>query len=129
MPIKAENKHRYPKDWPAIRERIRARAGNKCEQCGVANGAIGYRDDHGRFVEVTDPMAVEVADVVDGLRIIRIVLTIAHLDHTPEHCDDANLRALCQRCHLRYDAEQHQRNAAETRRQRKAVRDLFEGVQ
>ena len=35
----------------------------------------------------------------------RIVLTIAHLDHTPEHCNPDNLRALCQRCHNRYDAE------------------------
>ena len=34
-----------------------------------------------------------------------IVLTIAHLDHTPENCSDDNLKALCQRCHNRYDAE------------------------
>lgn len=34
-----------------------------------------------------------------------VVLTITHLDHTPEHCDPDNLRALCQRCHNRYDAE------------------------
>ena len=33
-----------------------------------------------------------------------IVLTVAHLDHTPENCDDENLRAMCQRCHLAYDA-------------------------
>ena len=30
---------------------------------------------------------------------------IAHLDHTPENCSDDNLKALCQRCHNRYDAE------------------------
>ena len=35
----------------------------------------------------------------------RIVLTVAHLDHTPENCSLDNLRALCQRCHNRYDAE------------------------
>ena len=34
-----------------------------------------------------------------------VVLTIAHLDHIQEHCDPDNLRALCQRCHNRYDAE------------------------
>jgi hypothetical protein len=28
MPIKPENKSRYPKDWPLIRERIRERAGD-----------------------------------------------------------------------------------------------------
>jgi len=42
----------------------------------------------------------------------RIVLTVAHLDHTPEHNDDSNLLAMCQRCHLRYDRDHH----AETRR-------------
>lgn len=42
----------------------------------------------------------------------KVVLTVAHLDHTPEHCEDDNLRAMCQRCHLRYDAEHH----AQTRR-------------
>lgn len=31
MPIKPENRARYPKTWPAIRERILARAGNRCE--------------------------------------------------------------------------------------------------
>lgn len=39
-----------------------------------------------------------------------VVLTIAHLDHIPEHCDPDNLRALCQRCHNRYDAE-HRRKS------------------
>lgn len=34
-----------------------------------------------------------------------VVLTIAHLDHTPENCDPSNLRALCQQCHNRYDAK------------------------
>lgn len=36
-----------------------------------------------------------------------VVLTIAHLDHTPENCDPDNLLAMCQRCHLAYDAESH----------------------
>lgn len=34
----------------------------------------------------------------------KVVLTIAHLDQQPEHNDPSNLRALCQRCHLTYDA-------------------------
>lgn len=40
-----------------------------------------------------------------------VVLTIAHLDHMPENCQRANLKAMCQRCHLVYDQEHH----AETR--------------
>lgn len=35
---------------------------------------------------------------------VKIVLTVAHLDHTPENCADENLKALCQKCHNRYDA-------------------------
>ena len=38
---------------------------------------------------------------------IAIVLTIAHLNHTPEDCRPENLCALCQKCHLNYDQEYH----------------------
>jgi hypothetical protein len=57
----------------------------------------------------------------------RIVLTVAHLDHQPENCADENLKAMCQRCHLRYDVDHHRRNAARTRRAQKNNRELFEG--
>ncbi|WP_230949697.1 hypothetical protein [Burkholderia pseudomultivorans] len=57
------------------------------------------------------------------------MLTTAHLDHVPEHCDLSNLRHWCQRCHLTYDAEQHRANAAHTRRARRAIGDLFEMTQ
>jgi hypothetical protein len=39
MPIRPENKSRYPKDWKEISQRIKMRAGNKCEWCGAENGA------------------------------------------------------------------------------------------
>ena len=38
MPIRPENKSRYPKDWPKISKAIRQRASNSCEQCGAPNG-------------------------------------------------------------------------------------------
>ena len=41
-----------------------------------------------------------------------VVLTVAHLDHTPENCDPTNLMAMCQACHLAYDRDHH----ADTRR-------------
>jgi hypothetical protein len=44
-----------------------------------------------------------------------VVLTIAHLDHDIGNNDDGNLAALCQRCHLRYDAKQHAATAKATR--------------
>lgn len=91
MPIKPENKARYPKNWKEIRAVILNRAGHKCETCGAEN----YKPHP-----------------VTGLR---VVLTIAHLDHTPENNDPENLRALCQKCHLAYDHQHHRENAAETR--------------
>jgi hypothetical protein len=51
----------------------------------------------------------------------KVVLTVAHLNHTPEDCRDENLKAMCQRCHLRYDHDHHQRNAYATRRKGKAA--------
>jgi len=49
----------------------------------------------------------------------KVVLTVAHLDHNEANCDPANLRALCQRCHLRHDLQQHMANAALTRRRKR----------
>jgi len=44
-----------------------------------------------------------------------VVLTVAHLNHTPEDCGDDNLRAMCQGCHLHYDRDHHAATAAATR--------------
>lgn len=51
--------------------------------------------------------------------------SLYHIGEYPENVERWNLKALCQRCHLRYDARNHAANAAETRRSRKAVGDLF----
>ena len=45
----------------------------------------------------------------------KIILTVAHLNHQPEDCRPENLKAMCQRCHLRYDREHHKESAAKTR--------------
>lgn len=34
MPIKPENRAKYPTDWQEIRERIRLRSGDRCEWPG-----------------------------------------------------------------------------------------------
>ena len=90
MPIRPENKARYPKDWKEIRKSILARANNRCEFCGVPNYSIRENGT-------------------------KVVLTIAHLDHTPENCNPDNLRALCQKCHLTYDAKHHAQTAKHTK--------------
>lgn len=122
MPIKPENRGRYPKDWKAIRQRILERAGHKCEKCAVPNRC--YRNRCTGSITY-DEMTVE-SWAEDGELATRIVLTIAHLDHQPENCDETNLRAWCQRCHLAYDHEHHQVNARTTRRKGRAAGDLFE---
>lgn len=57
----------------------------------------------GRCIEING----EVARYAQG----KIVLTVAHLDHDEENFDvkDERLKALCQRCHLRYDVPEKKR--------------------
>ncbi len=124
MPIKKENIKRYPKDWKQISERIRfERAKNKCEVCGVKNySLIQYRDNK-TIVEHEPPYkhpmgfsdynaAVELKQHLnewnDLYQLKLVVLTVAHLDHIPENCQDENLKAMCQKCHNNYD-KKHRR--------------------
>lgn len=127
MPIRASEKARYPKDWKAISARIRESDGNRCKHCQVPNGAsvLRLRVDESQWCipKNGEEQSSEWLSIWRGP--IRIVLTVAHLDHQPENCADENLAALCQRCHLRYDSAHHRKNAAVTRRSRKAIGDLF----
>ena len=107
MPIKAENKRRYPSNWKEIRERILLRANNRCEICGVENHSMRW----------------------NGKKNVKIALTIAHIDETVENCDDSNLLALCQKCHLSMDAKMHAQHAAETREKKMGQTNLFDGME
>lgn len=126
MPIKPENKKLYPANWNEIRALVLELADNQCEFCGVENYAIGYRDDDGNFHKL--PGLESEIHALDGKKPLRIVLTVAHLDHNPANNDRSNLRALCQKCHLSYDAKHHAVNARKTRLKKKADRDLFDDV-
>lgn len=143
MPIREENKARYPKDWPAISKRIREAAGNRCQKCGVENGRMIYRGSHEmrpawRYAD--DPVFIDSRCAFDGSDLlgtcwddfdkvrgdpVRVVLTVAHLDHQPENCADENLRAWCQRCHNAYDAPMRRAGIAERARAAVVVADLF----
>lgn len=91
MPIKPENKNRYPKNWKDISQYIRhERADNMCEFCGAINYSYVNRKTRELCLKDEDDA-------------IQIILTVAHLDHTPENCDLDNLKALCQKCHNLYD--------------------------
>lgn len=51
MPIRPENRARYPKDWKLRSRFVReVRAGRRCEWCGIPDHAVGYRDVDGSFV-------------------------------------------------------------------------------
>ena len=147
MPIRPEMRARYPRNWRTeIVPAIRARSGNRCEctgQCGDAhdgppilpigrrcwasNGAMIRRHIEFPSVWIAGPEPHPLVPMSQFAPPIRVVLTVAHLDHVPEHCDPSNLLHLCQRCHLLLDKQEHARNAAETRRRRRAAGDLFAG--
>ena len=63
---------KYPSDWKQIAKRIKDAAGWKCERC---NSPHDFKSKH--------------------------VLTVHHLDGDKSNCEDWNLAALCQRCHLK----------------------------
>ncbi len=61
----------------------------------------------------------------DCARAVKVVLTVAHLDHTPENCADENLRAWCQRCHNTYDLPMRRAGTKARARAKMAAGDLF----
>ena len=160
MPIKAENRGLHlggsptSKLWHALRALVLERAGRKCEQCGAPHMAAIIRrpGEYGLTVPLPgsgvwvsrhdDRTGVFLgntwSDAYRG-RSVKVVLTIAHLNHDPTDNDgwepgqpvkpfgQSNLGALCQTCHLRHDHDHHRANAARTRRSKLAAGDLFEG--
>lgn len=129
---------RYPVDWKAIRAAIIVRAGNVCEQCRAPNGEVIARGEKGTRAEGTYMLeGGEVRDAVTGEdrglargseydveRFTKVVLTVAHLDHVESNNDAANLRALCQRCHLAHDAADNARRRREGKRSAMAAVEL-----
>ena len=87
-PISRENRARYPKDWSDISMAIKNRAGWRCECEGECDrGTHGGRcpNRHNRLAYGTTSV---------------VILTTAHLNHTPEDCRPENLKVMCQGCHL-----------------------------
>ncbi len=121
MPISKQNKKLYPANWKQISQDIRTnRAHNKCEVCGVLNhayifrcmydGRECYQTVNGDLYDANNSELIDTEtydyslDATHTDRAIKIILTVAHLDHNPQNNDYNNLRAMCQRCHNRYDA-------------------------
>lgn len=130
MTFRAE---RYPENWKAIRAEILERAGNACEQCRAPNATVIARGEKGSPAEGTYMLedgtvrdAVTGADrgtargsEYDAGSFVRVILTVAHLNHREDDNRPENLRALCQRCHLTHDREDNARR----RRRRESARN------
>ena len=121
---------RYPKNWKAIRAEILRRAEDRCERCRAPNGADiargagtcadTYMLEDGSVFDADTGEALGKArgSEYDVESFVRVVLTVAHLDHVEANNDPSNLQGLCQRCHLRHDAKDN----AQRRKANRAAR-------
>lgn len=113
---------RYPENWKTeIVPAVLTRANNCCEKCNLKNGQtvfaikLSIKDQYGRYklqsIWFRDENDAKREDHGRGVRKVRVVLTIAHLDHdeTNHEVNLNRLSALCQMCHLRYDAKEKYR--------------------
>jgi hypothetical protein len=125
----------YPPNWKTeIRPAIMERAKHCCEFCKVSNYKLilrgtwndteCYQDDDGTIYDANTSEVIGsdyVGEVHPTNKLIKIVLTIAHLDHNVNNNDFSNLKALCQRCHNRHDIEHRKKN----KNKNKGVLKLF----
>ena len=137
MPIRPELRPLYPPHWRELSRRVRfERAQGHCQACQRPHlvqlrclpdgrwfdeGTNTWRDRRGRDARWPD--------LVDAtrLRTTRVVLAAAHLDSNPSNNRLANLRALCQRCHMLHDRPHHLAQRRLTYRRRWAMGDFFLG--
>lgn len=116
MPI---NYSKYPPNWkteivPAIDKRSKGR----CEECGLRNYQTVYsiklniKDVDGRYKLRTlwfrDYFDAKREGGMQNIKFVKVVLTVAHLDHDEENHDveQDRLKHLCQICHLRHNAKE-----------------------
>ena len=118
----------YPDDWKAISHRIRfERSSGQCEctgECGL-HGPSLFKPGPRRCVERNGADAIW----AKGL----IMLTVAHLNapggpcQCDPHCGNPDhLKAMCQRCHLRYDIERHVESGTRKRDLKRMERRIIE---
>lgn len=149
MPIAPEHRWLYPIDWPELSSMIRfRRAKGRCEHCGRPHGRdvlhLGdgtwwdrdtgaWRDGRGKRVRAIphpdqlarDQLTLTGFDPLPRVRITRVVLASAHLNHDPGDNRPRNLAALCQRCHMLHDAAEHRRRRWFNAFRLRAIGDLF----
>lgn len=94
---------RYPKDWDTIAFQVKVEAEWCCEQCRrpcrrPSESVEAFMQRCQRWQR-----GFTLAEYQAAPR--RWLLTVAHLDQRPEHCERQNLKALCVVCHLRHDRQ------------------------
>lgn len=117
MPIRPENRARYPKSWPQMVAAARERSGNRCEcvgQCG---------EDHGERCEALNGEPHPITTSI-------VVLTLAHEHGVPlEETSIERMFHACQRCHNRYDAPMRRAGIIARERAKAAIGELPLGDQ
>ena len=139
MPIRRHHRWLYPIDWRELSASIRfRRAKGRCETCGRPHGRLvvhvgdsRWWDDERRTWRSGKGRVLRHGPTPEGHgppgRTTRVVLATAHRDHDPTNNEASNLAALCQRCHILHDREEHLRRRRLTYLARRALGDLFTG--
>jgi hypothetical protein len=129
----------YPIDWRELSSVIRfERAQSRCERCRRPHGRVVCHLGNGRWWDEPERTwrngrgrrlrTLPAPDLsLSPLRQTRVALATAHLDHDLTNNYPRNLKALCQRCHMIHDREEHLRQRTLTYRARQALGDLFTG--
>lgn len=128
---------KYPSNWKKeIRPNILNRAEHCCEFCKVPNYKLiirgtwndveCYQDENGTIYNANTSEIIGddyVGEVHPTNKLIKVILTIAHLDHDVTNNDYLNLKALCQRCHNRYDVDYRKNNRRKNKKQTSLFKD------
>jgi hypothetical protein len=134
MPIRASLRWFYPIDWPQLSREIRfGRGRGRCETCSRRHGTkvlclpngrwfdrdeTCWRDGHGK-----PPWGI----ALDQLRVTRVILAVAHLDHDPGNSAPANFKSLFQQWHFLHGRPYHRAQQWRPNRLRWTIGDLFLG--
>lgn len=136
MPIRPDQRRLYPIDWRQLSRQVRfERARGRCEQCRRPHmrhvdhlgDGIWWDADEGCWRDGTGTALTTspVGNITHTLRRTYVVLACAHLDHDPSNNRPGNLAALCQRCHMLHDREEHRYRRWYNAFVQRALRELF----
>ena len=120
----ATDMSKYPDGWRSFASEIKfGRADGRCEctgECGL-HGPSLFKKGKRRCVETHGSKAKWAKG--------RVILSVAHLNAKdgPCQCDPlcsnpAHVKAMCSRCHLRYDVPRHVENATRKRDEKRLKR-------